>query len=92
MNNQNLVLLKNGKAITTSLLIAEYFGKEHSKVLRDIRELKCSSEFNQSNFGLVEYVDLKGEKRPYYEITRDGFTILVMGYTGQEAMKFKGVA
>lgn len=80
---------KEERAICTSLDVAETFGKEHKHVLRDIRELGCSEEFNQSNFGPVEYVDTKGEKRPAYVITRDGFTLLVMGYTGDLAMKFK---
>lgn len=86
---ENLVTLKNKKPITTSLIVAEAFGKNHQHVLRSIRELGCSYEFNQSNFGLVEYIDAKGEYRPMYEMTHDGFAILVMGFTGQKAMAWK---
>ena len=84
-----LVFQKNNKEITTSQTVAKVFGKNHSKVLRDIRELGCSEEFSRANFGLVKTKDKKGEYRPSYEITKDGFTLLVMGYTGDKAMQFK---
>lgn len=83
------VFNKDGKATTTSLAIAEFFGKRHSHVLRAVKNLECSKEFNERNFGLVEYTDAKGEKRPMYEITKDGFVFLVMGFTGKGAAKFK---
>lgn len=44
---------------------------------------------NQRNFTLVEYTDAKGESRPMYELTRDGFTLLAMGFTGKKALEFK---
>lgn len=75
--------------IVTSLDVAETFGKAHKDVLRSIRELGCSEEFNRRNFAPVEYSDAKGEKRPAFAMTRDGFTMLVMGFTGEAAMKFK---
>lgn len=74
---------------TNSLIIAEKFGKTHYRVLRAIENLDCSPEFNAANFGAVEYIDAKGEKRPAYEITRDGFVFLAMGFTGREAAKWK---
>lgn len=85
----NLVTIQNNRAVTTSLQVAEYFGKEHSKVLRAIRMLDCSDEFNQANFGFVTYQDAKGEQRPMYYLTRDGFTLLAMGFTGKVAARFK---
>lgn len=85
----DLVKLIDGKAVTTSRKVAEIFEKEHCKVLRSIRELETPKKFNEANFGLVEYIDQKGEKRPEYLITRDGFTILAMGFTGKKAMQFK---
>ena len=75
--------------VVSSLDVAETFGKDHKNVLKDIRELECSEEFNRLNFELIDYVDARGRKQPMYLITRDGFTILVMGYTGEKAMKFK---
>ena len=65
------------------------FEKEHSKVIRSIRGLECNESFNQANFGLVEYEDAKGEIRPEYLMTRDGFTLLAMGFTGTKAMQWK---
>lgn len=77
------------RATCTSLDVAETFGKEHFHVLRDIRELGCSEEFRQSNFGLAHYEDAQKKPREMVIMTRDGFTLLVMGYTGELAMKFK---
>lgn len=83
------LIKKEEVTVVTSLDIAETFGKEHKHVLRDIRELECSNEFRQSNFGPSNYVNEQKHKQPMYYITRDGFTLLVMGYTGEKAMKFK---
>jgi Rha family phage regulatory protein len=74
---------------TTSLDVAEKFGKRHADVLRAIDNLECSKEFNQRNFALVEHLDAKGEGRPMYELTRDGFTMLAMGFTGRKAIAWK---
>lgn len=70
----DLIEVREGKAVTSSLVVAEYFGKAHKDVLRAIKSLDCSELFNQRNFAPVEYVDKKGEKRPMYYLTRDGFT------------------
>lgn len=85
----NAVTITDGKVTTTSLKIAEVFGKEHSKVMRAIKLLQVPEEFSEANFGLVEYEDAKGEKRPMYIVTRDGFTLLAMGFTGAKAIQFK---
>jgi len=77
------------RAACTSLDVAETFGKEHKHVLRDIRELGCSEEFSLSNFGPISYTDSMNRKQGAIVMTRDGFTLLVMGYTGDLAMKFK---
>lgn len=73
----------------TSLDVAETFGKEHARVMRDIRELECSEEFRVGNFAETKYTDSHNRKQPMYIMSRDGFTLLVMGYTGKEAMVFK---
>jgi len=87
----NTLVLTNGtgKDITTSLIIAEVFGKEHKHVLRDIQELECPDDFRQSNFGLSSYITSQGKELPMYEITKDGFSFLAMGYTGSKAAEFK---
>lgn len=85
----NLVTIQNNRAVTSSLQVAEYFGKNHKDVLKAIRELDCSAEFNGRNFAPVKYKDAKGEYRPMYYMTRDGFTYLAMGFTGKIAAQFK---
>lgn len=76
-------------SIVTSLDIAETFGKEHKRVLQDIRELECSEDFRRHNFVQSSYVNSQNKKQPMYYVTRDGFTLLAMSYTGEKAMKFK---
>lgn len=77
-----------------SLYVAEFFEKNHKEVLRDIRNIAApnsglSKEFAERNFALGSYKDKQNQKRPCYYLTRDGFTILVMGYTGKKALRFK---
>ena len=81
----------NGVLVTTSRNIAEVFKKEHYNVIRDIKAIleKCSPEFTALNFEGSEYIDPTGRKLPEYLLTKDGTTMLIMGYTGELAMKFK---
>lgn len=80
---------KEERPAVTSLDVAETFGKRHDHVLRDIKELGCSDEFRLPNFGETFYTDSQGRSQKMIVMTRDGFTLLVMGYTGDLAMKFK---
>lgn len=80
---------KEEVTVVTSLDIAETFEKQYAHVLRDIKELECSEGFRQSNFGESSYTNAQNKKQPMYLITRDGFTLLAMGYTGEKAMRFK---
>lgn len=75
--------------IVSSLDVADTFGKTHQHVLRDIRELGCSEEFNASNFGQIIYTDNRNRTQHAIAMTRDGFMLLVMGYNGELAMKIK---
>lgn len=88
-SNNQLIHINNGASFTTSLLIAEKFGKRHRDVLRAIRNLESPSDFNERNFAPVNYIDDKGEPRPMYNITRDGFSFLAMGFTGKDAAGWK---
>ena len=73
-------IIKLGRTdMMTSLEIAEITGKKHTHVMRDIRSL-LEQGVNESNFGLVEYKDKKGEKRPMYSLTPKGCLILASGY------------
>jgi Rha family phage regulatory protein len=79
----------NGTIKTTSLKVAEHFGKRHGDVIRSLNHIECSPEFSERNFALSEYKDASGKSNPYYEMTKDGFTFLAMGFTGKEAAKWK---
>lgn len=75
----------------TSLDVAETFGKEHYHVLEDIRAIQgniSSPEFS-GLFLEDTYTASSGKKNPLYVMGRDGFTLLVMGYTGESAIRFK---
>ena len=81
---------KQEVTVVSSLDVAETFEKRHADVLRDIENLGCSTEFRERNFAFSEYkVEGNNKKYHMYYITRDGFTLLAMGYTGEKAMKFK---
>lgn len=75
--------------MTTSLKVAETFGKDHSRVLRDIRELSCSEGFRQGNFAESSYINNQNKEMPMIVMSKDGFILLAMGYTGKKAMAFK---
>ncbi|MFC6299085.1 phage regulatory protein [Pseudomonas sp. CCM 7893] len=83
----------DGKATTTSLDVAKHFRKRHDNVMRDIKNLECPSDFHALNFEeMIRKVTVgKGAEREenYYRMTRDGFTLLCMGFTGKEAMHWK---
>ena len=79
----------DNRALTNSLLVAEKFGKEHKRVMQDIREMGCSALFREHNFVLSSYLSRQNKEMPMYVMTKDGFTLLVMSYTGEKAMKFK---
>ncbi|EKD4648619.1 TPA: Rha family transcriptional regulator [Escherichia coli] len=83
------VTIKNGRAVTTSIAIAEFFGKRHERVLDKIRNLDCSAKFTEHNFVSSKYTDSTGRKLPMYQITKNGFVFLVMGFTGKKAAAFK---
>lgn len=77
--------------VVTSLDVAETFEKEHYHVMEDIREMqsKISTPEFSGLFYEGEYKASNGKKNPMYYMNRDGFTLLVMGYTGEKAMRFK---
>ncbi|HHY9103321.1 TPA: Rha family transcriptional regulator [Escherichia coli] len=83
------ITIINGRVVTTSLAVSNYFTKRHERVLDRIRNLECSAEFTEHNFVLSEYTDASGRKLPCYQITRDGFAFLAMGFTGKRAAQFK---
>lgn len=88
----SLVAVENEHAVTTSLRVAEVFGKQHYNVMKAIKSLDCSEEFRAVNFNAskIDYQNGNIKKQlPMYYITRDGFMFLVMGFTGKTAAKWK---
>lgn len=81
------------KMLYSSLQVAEKFGKKHSAVLKDIRNLDCSKKFFKLNFTETQQpVDLdngKTRKTTVFTMTRDGFLYLIMGWKTPEAIKLK---
>ena len=86
-----LVSIINNQVKTTSNLIADTFGKRHCDVLRAIKDLEVPEDFRLRNFAHSTFKtqNRNGLSFDNYEITRDGFTLLAMGFTGKKAMEFK---
>lgn len=86
-----VVVNLQGQLVTTSTQIADYFDKRHDNVIRDIENVlkSCSPKFAEDNYFKSSYVNQQGKTQPMYEMTKDGFTMLAMGYTGPKAMQFK---
>lgn len=82
----DLVVIENDKPMTTSLKVAEVFGKNHADVLRDIRNLVTRGV---SNFAESSYINQQNREMPMYQMDRDGFSLLVMGFTGDKALHWK---
>jgi len=83
---------QNNKVVTTSLKIAEVFGKEHQHILRDIRELidGVSKIGDTPMFEETTYIHPQNKQQyPMFLMNRDGFTLLAMGFTGDKALRFK---
>ena len=84
------LIQSNGRNLwTTSQLIADRFGKRHGNVIRAIENLECSAEFWRLNFEPRDYMDVRGKLQKVFNISRDGFSLLAMGFTGQGAAKWK---
>lgn len=95
-----MITERDGIPVTTSKAVADQFGKRHDHVIRDIENLlnlpksgeiesDTTKDFLKQNFAEVTYTDSKGRIQPQYIMTKDGFTLLVMGYTGAKALQFK---
>ena len=90
---EKLVILKNEQALTDSLTVAEMFGKEHSKVVRTIENIIGGLPKNGDTPNLFMKTWYKhpqnGERYSKYLMNRDGFSLLVMGFTGKKALEWK---
>jgi len=89
INNQFGITEKKGIPVVSSRYVAENFSKRHDRLLQTIREMECSSEFRVHHFVESFYKNEQNKKQPEFLMDRDGFAILVMGFTGKKAMQFK---
>lgn len=83
---------QNDQVLTSSLLVAETFGKEHQHVLRDIRNLLegLAKSGDTPMFAETTYVHEQNKQAyPMFVMNRDGFTLLAMGFNGSKALEFK---
>ena len=79
---------KDGRAMASSRDIAEAFGKRHDDVIKKFRDMDCSEDFRARNFAVLQNQTLSDPnygKTSHVDMTRDGFTFLVMGFTGKDA-------
>ncbi|HHQ6553302.1 TPA: Rha family transcriptional regulator [Serratia fonticola] len=89
------IFIHDGKAVTTSLAVANFFKKTHDNILKKIRAVitECEPEYHLVNFNEVVR-DVPGgdgaiRKMPMFELTRDAFVLIVMGFTGKKALQWK---
>jgi len=89
INMNDLVIMKDKQAVTSSLQVAEVFKKEHKNILRDIDNLEIDRLNFEHMFMTGNEPDSYGRDRKVIYMNRDGFTLLAMGFTGKKAMGFK---
>jgi Rha family phage regulatory protein len=89
---ENLVIMKDQQAVTTSLNLADSFEKQHKHVLEAIEAKIQSAEFSahyEKMFALGTYKDSRGRHQKMYYMNRDGWTFIAVGFTGRKADNFK---
>lgn len=90
-----LVYLKNDEAVCDSLQVAEKFGKRHDKLIAEIRRMygeligKRGAQNGGAKFFFESTYENRGKRYPMFLMTRDGFSLLVMGFTGKNALEWK---
>lgn len=91
--HKDVVITRNndGELVVTSRQVAEDFGKEHKNIIRDIENLikEDSSILSHGLFIESDYINSNNRKFKEYLLTRDGFSLLVMGFTGSKALQWK---
>ena len=86
-----VVFEKDGEVFANTRDVADYFEKRHADVLRAVNNIKSriESDFSERNFALAEYKDAQGKPRKSYNMTQEGFSFVVFGFTGKNADAFK---
>ncbi|OQR15197.1 Rha family transcriptional regulator [Ligilactobacillus salivarius] len=86
---EDLVIMHDQQAVTTSLKVAEIFEKNHRDVMERIRNMSAENSAVLKMVIKDEYTNSQNKQQPMYYMNRDGFTLLAMGFTGSKAMEFK---
>jgi Rha family phage regulatory protein len=93
LNFQDFISADGDRLTTDSLKVSAVFGKKHFNVLRDIERLlaEVDPDFAKLNFEVCREINelQNGKPQPFYRMTRDGFSLLAMGFTGKRAIAFK---
>lgn len=84
-----IITQNNDKLTADSRMIAEHFEKRHDHILRDVESLKKDVPNFGEMFVSSTYLDSYGRQQKNYQLTRDGFSLLVMGFTGSKALEWK---
>ena len=88
MNNLNLVSINNNQVVVSSRRVADNFGKDHKHVLEGVRTI-LAAENSATKFFRQSTFENRGKQYPEYLMNRDGFSLLVMGFTGEKALEWK---
>lgn len=83
-----LVQVTDGQVVVSSRSVAENFGKEHKHVLQSVRDILVAEKSATKFFGESKH-EYRGQTFPEYLMNRDGFSLLVMGFTGKKALEWK---
>ena len=88
MENSIVISESNGELVVSSRQVAKNFGKEHKHVLESVRTI-LAAENSATKFFYESTYDNRGKEYPEYLMNRDGFSLLVMGFTGSKALEWK---
>jgi len=84
----NIITIE-GKLTVSSMMVAEHFKKRHDNIIRTIKSLEIPQDFRLLNFEESSYINDQNKEQPAMNMTRDGFVLLVIGFTGKRAMEWK---
>jgi Rha family phage regulatory protein len=83
------IVMNNDRPVTTSRNVAETFGKEHKHILEAVDNLTAENSTVKNMFAEDSYKNTRGREYRQVLMTKDGFTLLAMGFTGKKAIDFK---
>lgn len=89
MENEIQLMNKDGQVLVSSRVVAQDFAKGHKDVLKSIRNLMAKNCAVKNMFFESNYISSRGREEIEYLMNRDGFSLLVMGFTGSEALQWK---